>query len=96
MKTISVIHALHKEQYILYLTFSNGSERDVNFSNALTAFAKGDLSKYKNLRYFKQFKIENGNVVWGKNWDLIFPVEELYRGKINLSKTVPRKLKMVS
>lgn len=27
---------------------------------------------------FKQFTIEHGNVVWGKNWDMIFPIEDLY------------------
>ena len=24
----------------------------------------------------------NGNVVWGKNWDLIFPIEQLHSGVI--------------
>ena len=26
---------------------------------------------------FKQFTIEHGNVVWGKNWDMIFSIEDL-------------------
>ena len=26
--------------------------------------------------------IDNGNVVWGKNWDLIFPIEQLHSGVI--------------
>jgi len=29
-----------------------------------------------------RFTIDNGNIVWGKNWDLIFPVEPLYAGRI--------------
>ena len=29
-----------------------------------------------------RFTIDNGNIVWGKNWDLIFPVEHLYSGRI--------------
>ncbi len=32
---------------------------------------------------FKKFKIEDGNIVWGENWDLIFPVEQLYSGAID-------------
>ena len=24
--------------------------------------------------------LEHGNVVWGKNWDMIFPIKQLYRG----------------
>lgn len=31
---------------------------------------------------FKKFKIEYGNVVWGKDWDMIFPVYDLYLEKI--------------
>ena len=29
-----------------------------------------------------RFAIENGNIVWGKNWDLIFPVEQLHAGAV--------------
>ena len=29
-----------------------------------------------------RFTIDNGNIVWGKNRDLIFPVEPLYAGRI--------------
>ena len=40
-------------------------------------------NKYKKQENFKKFKIENGNIVWGKDWDLIFPVYDLYEGKID-------------
>jgi len=43
----------------------------------------GLFKEYKKPENFKRFKIENGNVVWGKDWDMIFPVYDLYRGKIN-------------
>ena len=39
-------------------------------------------NKYLDERKFRQFKIEDGNIVWGKNWDLIFPIEQLHRGRI--------------
>ena len=26
--------------------------------------------------------IENGNIVWGKNWDLMVPIEQLYSGSL--------------
>jgi hypothetical protein len=28
----------------------------------------------------KKFKLEMGNIVWGKNWNLIFPIEMLRNG----------------
>lgn len=96
MKTIKVTDARFKEGYTLHLTFSDGKELDVDFTPAITAFAKGDFGKYRTPRYFKQFKVENGNVVWGKNWDLIFPVLELHKGKISIGKTTSDKLKLAS
>ena len=37
-------------------------------------------NKYLKLSNFKKFYIDHGNIVWGKNWDLIFPIEKLYIG----------------
>ena len=39
-------------------------------------------NKYLEWKHFKKATIENGNIVWGKNWDLIFPIEQLHEGKI--------------
>ena len=39
-------------------------------------------NRYKSEKNFKKFKIENGNIVWGKNWDLIFPIGALYAGNL--------------
>ena len=39
-------------------------------------------NKYLDPRKFNRFTIDNGNVVWGKNWDLIFPIEQLHSGVI--------------
>ena len=82
-KELKIIKAHYKDGYILHLVFSDGIERDVDFTRALFTFAKGDYGKYKDLKHFKQFKIEKGNVVWGEDWDLIFPVAELHKGRIN-------------
>ena len=37
--------------------------------------------KYQDLKKVKQFKIERNNIVWGKNWDLIFDLWDLYEGR---------------
>ena len=37
---------------------------------------------------FKRFKIENGNIVLGNNWDMIFPVYDLYNGKLKKGLTI--------
>ena len=39
-------------------------------------------AKYLDPRNFRRFEIEDGNIVWGKSWDLVFPVEQLHAGVI--------------
>ena len=31
---------------------------------------------------FRTFTLDGGNIVWGRNWDLIFPIEQLHEGVI--------------
>ena len=38
--------------------------------------------RYLDPKKFAKFTIENRNIVWGKNWDLIFPLEQLHEGAI--------------
>jgi hypothetical protein len=68
---------------ILYISFSNGQDREVDFSSFLNDTSIPSYLKiYKSEELFRNFRIEEGNVVWGEDWDLIFPVEQLYSGKI--------------
>ncbi len=30
----------------------------------------------------RTFTLDGGNIVWGRNWDLIFPIEQLHEGVI--------------
>jgi hypothetical protein len=62
------------------LSFDNGQQRIVNF---LPLFSKlsGVYLKYSLPENFKKFITKNGNIYWGKNEDIIFPVHQLYTGK---------------
>lgn len=80
---MTVKSAKYDDDYILLISFSNGVEKRVDFSLFMDSISEASyLKKYKNRNKFKDFKIEEGNVVWGKDWDLIFPVSHLYSGKI--------------
>ena len=81
-KAIEIVSTKYLKQYCIELTFSDAKKVIVDFGVLLNNCSHPQHNKYKELCYFKQFKIENGNIVWGKNWDLIFPVEELYKGQI--------------
>ena len=39
-------------------------------------------NKYLDEAEFEKFTIDDGNIVWGEDWDLVFPVEQLYSGVI--------------
>ena len=81
--SISVKEASYLEGFTILISFSDGKTKKVDFSKFIGTNHKAALVKYKDVTNFKKFKIEEGNIVWGKNWDLIFPVHQLYSGKIS-------------
>jgi hypothetical protein len=83
MKTISVYNATYLEGYKLEVEFNDHKKKVVDFGAFFTDHSHPQYNKYKKHENFKKFKIENGNIVWGKDWDMIFPVYDLYTGKIN-------------
>jgi len=64
------------------LKFNDGTIRNVDFEPFLRNHPHPQYNKYIKPSNFKSFRIENGNIVWGKNWDLIFPIENLYSGNL--------------
>lgn len=82
-KTILVERATYLDGFRLLIAFTDGKEQEVDFADFINNNHKESLSRYKKPVNFKKFRIEQGNVVWGKDWDLIFPVQELYNGKVN-------------
>jgi hypothetical protein len=83
-KDIKIDHASFVEGYKLSVTFNTGEIKIVDFGNFITENKFPFLTKYKEQKYFKNFKIEEGNIVWGKDWDLIFPIKQIYNGRILL------------
>ena len=82
MKTISILKATHLSGYKIKLLFNDNSERVIDFENFLANNSHPQYNKYKKPSMFKKFKIEMGNIVWGKDWDLVFPVYNLFKGKV--------------
>ena len=82
MKIISVVKAEYLNSYKLKITFSDHTVREVDFGSFLSDNPHPQWDKYRNIKLFKKFKIENGNLVWGKDWDLVFPVSNLYAGNL--------------
>ena len=83
MKTISVKEANYIDNFLLEIVFNDNKKNVVDFGVYLENHSHPQFNKYKKINNFKKFKIENGNVVWGKDWDMIFPVFDLYNGVLN-------------
>jgi hypothetical protein len=83
MKIISVKEANYIDGFKVEILFTDDKKSVIDFSIFFLNHSHPQYNKYKNPENFKKFKIENGNIVWGKNWDMIFPVYDLYNEKIN-------------
>ena len=64
------------------LIFSDGHKNVVDIGDFIRRHPHPQYNKYLNSDLFRTFKIVEGNIVWGEDWDLIFPIENLYSGKI--------------
>ena len=64
----------------LRILFNDGFEREVDFGEFIRKHPHPQYDKYLIEENFRQFSIEMGNIVWGSDWDLIFPIECLYSG----------------
>jgi hypothetical protein len=65
------------------LKFNDGTVREINFGDFIKNHPHPQYNKYLNPSNFINFFIDHGNIVWGKNWDLVFPIEKLYSGDIS-------------
>ena len=76
---ISVVKANYLVNFNILLFFSDGKQKIVNFHPLLAKYAKGYYAKYSLVENFRKLKIKNGNIHWGKDEDIIFPVSFLYK-----------------
>ena len=82
MNRIYITDATYAGNLSVNLVFSDSTSRTVNIGDFIHRHPHPQYNKYLDEKKFTRFTIENGNIVWGKNWDLIFPIEQLYSGTI--------------
>ncbi len=63
---------------LIEIAFSDNTLRVVNIGDLIQKHPHPQYIRYLDPKRFTRFKIANGNVVRGKDWDLIFPIEQLY------------------
>lgn len=83
VEEIKVHSACYLKDYSFKITFSDGVEKIVDFESFLDKAIYPSIKKYLNKELCGIFQIVNGNLNWN-NYDLIFPISELYNGEIKL------------
>lgn len=78
---IVIVSAKVQGNLCVELTFSDGYKNVVDIGDFIRRHPHPQYNKYLDSDMFRTFKIVEGNIVWGDDWDLIFPMEKLYRGK---------------
>ena len=82
MERLFITKAENMGNLTVSLTFSDNTVRTVDIGDFIRRHPHPQYNKYLDPRKFSRFTIDNGNIVWGKNWDMIVPVEKLYAGSI--------------
>ncbi len=80
MEALYITSAQYESPLSVLLTFNDNHTALVNIGEFIQKHPHPQYNKYLEEKHFKKFKLENGNIVWGKNWDLIFPIDLLYKG----------------
>lgn len=81
MKSLLVLNANYVSEYKIHIYFNDGTDKMMDFEDYLFNH-EHTYPEYRKLSMFKTFRVDKGELVWGKNWDIIFPVHKLHKGKI--------------
>lgn len=64
------------------MRFNDNTIQCVNIGEFIHAHPHPQYDKYLDEQEFLKFTLDDGNIVWGEDWDLVFPIEQLYAGAI--------------
>ncbi len=79
--SLKIDSANYLSDYAIRITFSDGSEKLVDFKPFLSKSLHPSIKKYLDENKFSQFSLTDGNLNWN-DYDLIFPISDLYNGQI--------------
>ncbi|QMW05762.1 DUF2442 domain-containing protein [Spirosoma foliorum] len=79
-KLCKVLYANFLGDYRIDIHFSDGKQRIVDFEDAFSKL-QGYYAQYRLPALFQKFTIDNGNLVWGEDWEIIYPTWDLYEGE---------------
>jgi Protein of unknown function (DUF2442) len=81
--SFKILNASYLGEYKVSITFSDSIEKKVDFEKFLKEDKHNSVKKYLDFEKFKTFKIHNEKIIWGKNWVIIFPTQDIHEGIIS-------------
>ena len=83
MKYLRIEKADYIGNYTIMLTFNDGVAVNIDFGSWMVAHPHPQHKRYLDEKKFKKFYIDDmGNIAWGKNRDLYFPIDTLHSGTL--------------
>jgi len=79
---VEIKSALYLGNYAIKVIFTDGIEKTIDFAAFLSKSLHPSINKYLNEDLFQKFQLIDGNLNWN-DYDLIFPIEDLYKGEIS-------------
>lgn len=82
MARIMITEAHSVGNLTIEMKFNDNTIQRVNIGEFISNHPHPQYDKYLDEHEFLKFIIDDGNIVWGEDWDLVFPVEQLHAGAI--------------
>ena len=79
---LKIESAKYLSDYAIRILFNDGTEKLVDFKPFLSNSIHPSIKKYLDEKRFSNFNMTDGNLNWN-DYDLIFPIWDLYNGKID-------------
>lgn len=67
---IWVTHAIHTSDYCLHVTFSDGTEGDVDLKETIISDSRHLFQELRDIERFRKFRVDMDTVVWDNGLDL--------------------------
>ena len=82
MGRLFIISATPAGNLCVNLLFNDNTRQTINFGDFIRKHPHPQYNKYLDEKLFETFTLEDGNIVWGDDWDMIIPIEDLHAGII--------------
>lgn len=78
---VFVERAEHTGDFTLRLSFSDGTQRIVDFAPFLCQSRNPLIQAYLDPSAFARYTVKDGDLIWG-DYELCFPIADLYEGRL--------------